>query len=147
MISAVRVALVGMICLVLAACSGGVSNISSAGGSMIYPIDAEAADRVVATAITQQFPGKAIAPVALPNRGYSAEIMFVLDRHTITVTALPAKRRGSGGATVDGFAFDVSHHGTMPLSGSTAAQGLFDKVQALARQEAAPLPLVVGGGG
>jgi hypothetical protein len=131
----------GIICFLLVACSGGVSNISSSGGSSMYPIDAEAADRVMATAITQQFPGKAIAPVTLPNPGYSAEIMFVLDRHTITVTALSTKGKKFDGITVDGFAFDVSHHGTMPISGSTAAQGLFDRVQALARQEAAPLPL------
>jgi hypothetical protein len=119
----------------LAACSGQQSNTSlttGGGTGIMYPISAEEADRVMATAMVGEFPGSAISAISLPNKGYIVTIGYLLDSHRISMVAIPATGLDTVGGRVPGFSFEVSHQGTMGITAPPRANSLFRRVNELA---------------
>lgn len=119
--------MVCVLALALAGCAGQISNsqANSPTGAVVYPISADDADRVIGQAMVETFPGTPISAVALPNKGYTATIRLLLDSHQITATAIPAAGVDAQGARVNGYSFDVSNSGTMPLTASARSDALF----------------------
>jgi hypothetical protein len=127
----------------LAGCSGKTSNLDAKNpaGQIVYPITAEEADRVVSQAMVATFPDTPIVPVAVPNKGYTVTIQFLMDSHRITATAVPATGQEPNGLKVSGYAFDVSDYGTIPLTASRKVASLFDALNQSAAAIKGPLPL------
>jgi len=107
----------------------------------MFPISSEQADRILATATTGEFAGSAISRVEFPNKGYQATIRFALDSHTIVAYMISAKGKKGDGTVVDGFYFEVSNSGTMPLSGGKRAKKLFERLVRDASVIATPTPI------
>ena len=107
----------------------------------MFPITSEQAEKILSTAMTAQFPGAPISRVEFPNKGYQATVRFLLDSHTIVAYMIAAKGRAEDGTLKDGFAFEVSNAGTMPLSGGSRANDLFERLIRDASSIAPPLPL------
>jgi hypothetical protein len=108
----------------------------------MFPFSPDAADKILATAIAGEFAGNPVSRVEFPNKGYQATIRFALDSHTIVAYMIPAKGLTDAGEVVPGFAFEVSHSGTMPISGGNRASSLFKRIVHDANLAATPLPLV-----
>ena len=129
----------------LAGCASTQSTVSGDGNkaaARVFLISSEQAEKILATAITAQFPGAPISRVEFPNKGYQATIRFLLDSHTIVAYMIAAKGRSADGTVKDGFAFEVSNAGTMPLSGGSRAGDLFDRLIRDASAISPPVPLV-----
>jgi hypothetical protein len=115
----------------LASCASTQSTVSGDGNkaaARVFLISSEQAEKILATAMTAQFPGAPILRVEFPNKGYQATVRFLLDSHTIVAYMVAAKGRASDGSVKDGFAFEVSNAGTMPLSGGARAGDLFERL-------------------
>lgn len=139
-----RLALALSVC-VLAGCSGQVSNSDTASPSnrdVVYPISADEADRVLGQAMLSAFPDEPISPVSLPNKGYSSTIRFVLDTHRVSAMAVPGTGVEPNGNRVAGYSFQVTHAGTMPISGSNRSAALFASINQRAAAIHAPLSAV-----
>ncbi len=106
---------------------------------VVYPITAEEADRVMAAAMVGEFPGSPISAVALPNKGYVVTIAYLLDSHRISLVAIPSAGIDASGARVPGFAFEVSHQGTMGITAPPRANSVFRRVTELAGLVRGPL--------
>lgn len=142
-----KLMLVGLLAgtALLTGCAGTISTVghgSDKASAQMFPLSTEAADKVIATAMAGEFAGSAVSRVEFPNKGYQATIRFALDSHTIVAYKIPAKGRNSKGEVVPGFAFEVSHSGTMPISGGGRASSLFKRIVHDATLTAGPLPLV-----
>lgn len=126
--------IVCVLALGLAGCAGQISNTqaNSPTGAVVYPISADEADRVIGQAMIETFPGTPISAVALPNKGYTTTIRLLLDSHQITATAVPSSGMDAQGVKVNGYAFDVSNSGTMPLTASARSDALFKLINARA---------------
>jgi len=59
---------------------------------------------------------------SLTSSGY---IRFAMDTHTINATAIPTRGRSTNGQVADGYGFQVSDFGTMPLSGGSKARAVY----------------------
>lgn len=135
--------IVAMLSLVLLACEGKSSNLDATnpGGRIMYPVTAEQADGVLSRAMVATFPETPITQVAVPNKGYMATISFALDSHRFTATAVPAAGLQSDGVRVNGYAFDVSDYGTIPITASRRSSALFRAINQGAASISAPLPI------
>jgi hypothetical protein len=126
----------------LAACSGTMNSgdLASGGGrGGIFPISAEEADRAMASAMLEEFPSSPIGSVALPHKGYNVTISYLLDSHRISLVAVPAMGLNAEGQRVQGFAFEVTHRGTMPITGAPRATSVFERVNRHAAALRGPL--------
>lgn len=126
----------------LGGCSGQQStlNLTAGGGAgTMFPITAEEADRVMATAMVGEFPGSPISAISLPNKGYIVTIAYLLDSHRISVVAIPATGLDTGGARVPGFSFEVPHQGTMGITAPPRANSLFRRANELTGTVRGPL--------
>lgn len=90
-------------------------------------------------AMNVEFGTSPIVRVEHPNRGYQATIKFLIDSHQIVATMVPSRGVASDGAVRDGFYFNVTHSGTMPLSGIARSNRL---KEGLSRAAAAVSPSV-----
>lgn len=125
-------------------CTGQISNADSnapTAQQIVYPLSADEADRALVRAMASAFPGAAVSPVDVPNRGYTTTISFLLDSDRITATAVPNDGIIPSGAKVSGFSFAVFHSGTMPLSASTRSAVLFEAINREAAAIRPPLPI------
>ncbi|WP_288939250.1 hypothetical protein [uncultured Roseovarius sp.] len=131
----------------IAACSGTTStlNDSSESAARVYPVDEAIADRILASAMASEFPGRPVSPVAIPNAGYQYQIIFGLDSHNIAAYMIPAKGIREDGEIVNGYYFEVSHSGTMPFTGSNRSKSLFERIIANASAVAKPVNLASTG--
>ena len=137
-----RMTVCGLLAAALAGCSSTRTMASApadARPATMFPLSAEQADRLLATAMTSEFPGSAISRVEFPNKGYTTTIRFLLDSHQITASMVAA-RGLDGGKPVDGFYFEVNDAGTMPVSGGLRAGKVFDRLVHDASQLAPALP-------
>ena len=75
------------------------------------------------------------------NKGYEATMRSALDWHTITALAVPARGKDTNGATVPGYAFEVSHAGTLLISGRVRANKVYSRILQEAELTARVLPL------
>jgi len=129
----------------LAGCSSTQSTASGNGdktAARVFVISQEQADRILATAISAQFPGSPISRVEFPNKGYQATVRFMLDSHTFVAYMIAARGRAVDGSVKEGYAFEVSNSGTMPLSGGTRANELFQRLIRDASSISPAVPLV-----
>lgn len=116
----------------VAGCSGSVNTASSTSGSsspVLYVMTEQQADAVMRQAMAENFQRQPISDVSVPHRGYTAEIFFALDRHAVTLTAVPAQGRDGAGKTVSGYYFEVNHFGSMPLTGGGRARSVLASVE------------------
>lgn len=111
-----------VLALFLTGCAVTRSTEAPAGSTaQVYHLTAEQADHVLQMSMAEQFPGYAISSLALPNKGYSVQLHFLLDYHTVSAYAVQKP---------DGYAFEVNSSGTMVLQGELKARGLFKKIVA-----------------
>lgn len=108
----------------------------------MYPLPADAADKILATAMSVELVGSPISRVDLPNRGYRATLRSSDDWYHIQAYMIPAIGRDSAGATIDGYVFEVGHSGTMPLSERSRAGRILARIVAKAEARAPSLPFV-----
>jgi hypothetical protein len=106
----------------------------------MFPISYEEADRILATAMASVFAGQPISRVEFPNRGYQATLRFAFDTHTIVGYVVSAEGLAQDGTKKDGYYFEVSGSGTMPISGGSKVQAVYDRAVQDASRIAAPLP-------
>lgn len=127
--------------LFLSGCEGKSSNldVKNPGGGIVYPITAEEADQVIGQAMQATFPGSPIVNVAFPKKGYMVTLKVLVDTHDIIATAMPAVGRDAQGNAVNGYAFEVSHKGTVPHAPGQAS-ALFDAINKRAAAIRAPIP-------
>lgn len=90
----------------------------------VYLITEAQADQILVDAMNAEFGTSPIVRVEHPNRGYQATIKFLFDSHQIVGTMVPSRGRKADGTVQDGFYFNVSHSGTMPLSGIARSKRL-----------------------
>jgi len=121
--------------LLIAGCAGPVRTVSMSSAPdehQIYPMTQAQADAVLLRAMLKTFPDAEVerAQVPAPAVRYQARLRFALDSHVVVATALPASRRDGAGSLAEGYAFQVSDSGSMPMSGSSRAERLFSELRA-----------------
>lgn len=133
------------LCLsLLCGCAGTMSTVrggSDKASAQMFPLSAEAAEKVLATAMAGEFAGSPVSRVEFPNKGYQVTMRSALDSHTVVAYMIPARGRNSAGEVVSGYAFEVSHSGTM-FAGGSRARRLFERIVHESTLAARPLPLV-----
>lgn len=141
-IAATIIVLASFSATVLGCTSGQFSNADSAvpaAQRIVYPMSAAQADGVLARAMATTFPGSVLTPIQTPGRGYAATVRFALDSHRISGFAVPAQGVKEGNV-LDGYAFTVTHAGSMPTTGETRAVMLFDAINREASLVSAAIP-------
>ena len=94
----------------------------------VFLITEAQADRILVDAMNVEFGNSPIVRVEHPNKGYQATISFLFDSHQIVATMVPSTGRLGDGTVRDGYYFNVTHNGTMPLSGMSRANRLRDRL-------------------
>ncbi|WP_295207187.1 hypothetical protein [uncultured Brevundimonas sp.] len=94
----------------------------------VYLITEAQADQILVDAMNAEFGTAPILRIEHPNPGYQATIKFLIDSHQIVATMVPSRGVASGGAVRDGFYFNVTHSGTMPLSGIARSNRLKERL-------------------
>ncbi len=94
----------------------------------VYLISEAQADRILVDAMNIEFGSDPIVRVEHPNKGYQATIKFLFDSHQIVATMVPSRGRSGDGSVEDGYYFNVSHSGTMPLSGISRSKRMRDRL-------------------
>ena len=124
-------------------CSGTISTISMSGQTpRMFPMSQESAEKIVASAMASEFAGNPISRVEFPNKGYQVTYRFALDSHTVVAYMIAAKGKDTEGRVLEGYVFEVSHSGTMPISGSHHTNNIFNKIIQAAQTISKTLPLV-----
>lgn len=97
-------------------------------GEPVYLITEAQADQILVDAMNAEFGTAPIVRVEYPHKGYEATIKFVFDSHQIVATMVPAKGVAPDGSVQDGYAFAVTHSGTMPLSGISRSRHMRERL-------------------
>lgn len=127
--------------LVLAALAAGVLAVSGCASAPartpgsyvsqsepVFLLTEAQADQILVDAMNVEFGNSPIVRVEYPNRGYQATIKFLFDSHQIVATMVPSRGLRADGAVHDGYAFNVTHSGTMPLSGMSRSKRLKERL-------------------
>lgn len=67
---------------------------------------------------------------SLTSSGY---IRFAMDMQTINATAIPTRGKLSDGQIAEGYGFQISNFGTMPISGGSKARAVYSLLKQQAR--------------
>jgi hypothetical protein len=94
----------------------------------VYLITEAQADQILVDAMNIEFGSDPIVRVEHPNKGYQATIKFLFDSHQIVATMVPSRGRSADGSVQDGYYFNVSHSGTMPLSGISRSKRMRERL-------------------
>lgn len=94
----------------------------------VFLISEAQADRILVDAMNVEFGTSPIVRVEHPHKGYQATIKFLFDSQQIVATMVPSRGRRSDGTVQDGYYFNVTHSGTMPLSGITRSKRLRERL-------------------
>lgn len=94
----------------------------------VFLISEAQADQILVDAMNVEFGTSPIVHVEHPNRGYQTTIKFVFDSHQIVATMVPTKGVSADGSVRDGYYFNVTHSGTMPLSGMARSGRLRERL-------------------
>ena len=97
-------------------------------GEPVYLISEAQADQILVDAINAEFGTAPIVRVEYPHKGYQATIKFVFDSHQIVATMVPSRGVSADGSVRDGYYFNVTHSGTMPLSGMARSNRLRERL-------------------
>ena len=122
---------VGAVALVLGGCASAPARTPGTYVSQSEPvflISEAQADKILVEAINVEFGTSPIVRVEHPNKGYQATIKFLFDSHQIVATMAPSRGHRSDGTVQDGYYFNVTHSGTMPLSGITRSKRLRERL-------------------
>lgn len=90
----------------------------------VFLISEAQADQILVDAMNVEFGTSPIVRVEHPNKGYQTTIKFLVDSHQIVATMVPSRGRKADGTVEDGYYFNVTHSGTMPLSGIARSKRL-----------------------
>lgn len=114
----------------LAACASTVTApVDASGeGTPVYFISTQEADSIMKKAMVEVFPKLPIMKVEAPYSGYTASMDFLLDSHSVTLAAIPAKGQIDG-MLRDGYSFQVSQYGSIPITGSIKARNLIEEIE------------------
>lgn len=94
----------------------------------VFLISEAQADQILVDAMNVEFGTSPIVRVEHPNRGYQATIKFLFDSHQIIATLVPSTGRRQDGTVQGGYYFNVTHSGTMPLSGMARSNRLRERL-------------------
>jgi len=94
----------------------------------VYLITEAQADQILMDAMNIEFGSDPIVRVEHPNKGYQATIKFLFDSHQIVATMVPSRGCSGDGSVQDGYYFNVTHSGTMPLSGMSRSKRLRERL-------------------
>ncbi len=94
----------------------------------VYLITEAQADQILVDAMNVEFGTAPIVRVEAPNKGYQATIKFLVDSHQIVATMVPSRGRTADGSIQSGYYFNVTHSGTMPLSGMSRSKRLRERL-------------------
>ena len=94
----------------------------------VFLISEAQADQILVDAMNVEFGASPIARIEHPNKGHQATIKFFTDSHQIVATMVPSRGRKADGTVQDGYYFNVTHSGTMPLSGIARSKRLRDRL-------------------
>ncbi len=83
----------------------------------VFLISETEADQILVDAMNAEFGTSPIVRVEYPHKGYQATIKFLFDSHQIVATMVPSTGLRADGSAEAGYYFNVTHSGTMPLSG------------------------------
>lgn len=122
-----------MICLaviVAAGCTSTKSTITNEG--IGYRITKEQAKEIVDSSILANFSPDYVNAGPARSLTSSGYVRFALDTHTVNATAIPTRGRLSNGQMAEGYGFQISHYGTMPITGGSKARAVY----ALLKQQA-----------
>jgi len=99
-------------------------------GQVIYRVSEEEAFTIALDAYALLLPKQSVDDVVDGRRrGYSADQRFALDWYTHRVLVVPAVGTDSRGREVDGYWFDISGSGSMPISGSAKHKELLRVIE------------------
>ncbi len=94
----------------------------------VFLISEAQADQILVDAMNVEFGTSPIVRVEHPNKGYQTTIKFLVDSHQIVATMVPSRGRKADGTVEDGYYFNVTHSGTMPLSGIARSNRLRERL-------------------
>lgn len=94
----------------------------------VYLITQAQADQILVDAMNIEFGSDPIVRVEHPNKGYQATIKFLFDSHQIVATMVPSKGHSGDGSVQDRYYFNVTHSGTMPLSGMSRSKRMRERL-------------------
>lgn len=106
----------------------------------VFLISEAQADQILVNAMNVEFGTSPIVRVEHPNKGYQATISFLFDSHQIVATMVPSKGRSGDGSAQDGYYFNVTHSGTMPLSGISRSKRLRERLSQAATASSPSVP-------
>ena len=130
-----------LLLIATAGCTTTPYNSAETGGELqMYPVSKEVADKILLSAIKEQFPEH--KPLPIPG-GYRVYVRFVLDDHNFVASMVPARGKLPSGEIVDGFYFKVSQYGTMLISGRVRAGNLLEKIIHRANQVSTSVPMLI----
>lgn len=125
------VSAVAAVALVLGGCASGPARTPGTYVSQSEPvflISEAQADQILVDTMNVEFGTSPIVRVEHPNNGYQATIKFLFDSHQIVATMVPSKGLRSDGIVQDGYYFNVTRSGTMPLSGMSRSKRLRERL-------------------
>ena len=89
-------------------------------GQVIYRISEEKAFTIALDSYAALLPKQSVDDIVDGlRRGYSADQRFALDWYSHRVLVIPAVGTAANGTEVQGYWFDISGSGSMPISGKT----------------------------
>ena len=94
----------------------------------VFLITEAQADQILVDAMNIEFGSDPIVRIEAPNKGYQATIKFLFDSHQIVATMVPSRGRAADGTVQAGYYFNVSHSGTMPLSGMSRSKRMRERL-------------------
>lgn len=94
----------------------------------VYLITEAQADQILVDTMNVEFGTAPIVRIDSPNKGYQATIRFLIDSHQIVTTMVPSQGRAADGSVQAGYYFNVTHSGTMPLSGIARAKRTRERI-------------------
>ena len=106
-----------------AGCTSTKSTITDEG--IGYRITKAQAKEIVDSSILANFSPDYVnagPPESLTSSGY---IRFAMDTQTINATAIPTRGKLSNGQMAEGYGFQISNFGTMPISGGSKARAVY----------------------
>lgn len=108
--------------------------------AQMFPVSYDEADQILAGAMAAVFAGQPISRVEFPNRGYQATLRFAFDTHVIVGYVIATAGTAPDGSRVEGYYFEVSGSGTMPISGGAKVNAVYNRAVEDASRLAAPMP-------
>ena len=117
-------AIICLAVIVAAGCTSTKSTITNEG--IGYRITKEQAKEIVDSSILANFSPDYVNAGPANSLTSSGYIRFAMDTHTINATAIPTRGSLPNGQMAEGYGFQTSSYGTMPISGGSKARAVYD---------------------